>query len=124
MSRLERAAQTVRAARMTRLEYDALIERGVLDTNDPIELLEGRLFFRGEHRGTRHEAASIRIRLALDRVFRGSYLVRSGYVLGLSDLVESRSPGGPRRRLPERRAPRPHPRRRPPTLGLGRLTAA
>ena len=36
----------VRTPRLTRLEYEALVERGTLDENDPIELLDGRLVFR------------------------------------------------------------------------------
>jgi hypothetical protein len=36
----------VRTPRLTRLEYEALVERGTLDENDRIELLDGRLVFR------------------------------------------------------------------------------
>jgi hypothetical protein len=35
----------VRTSRLTRLEYEALVERGVLDEDDRIELLDGRLVF-------------------------------------------------------------------------------
>lgn len=77
--------RTVRTRRLTRLEYDALIERAVLDEDDPIELLDGRLFFRGEHQGSPHEAASIRTRLALDRAFGPGYHVGSGYPIAFED---------------------------------------
>ena len=33
----------VRTPRLTRLEYEALVERGTLDENDPIELIDGYL---------------------------------------------------------------------------------
>jgi hypothetical protein len=36
----------VRTPRLTRLEYEALVERGTLDEDDRIELLDGRLVFR------------------------------------------------------------------------------
>lgn len=73
---------------MTRVEYDRLVERAVLDEHDPIELLDGRLVFRGETRGSLHAAASIRIRLALDHAFGPSYHVRSRFPIGPDDPPE------------------------------------
>lgn len=75
----------VRTRRLTRTEYEALVERAVLDEDDPIELLDGRLYFRGETRGTPHMAASLRTRLALDGACGPGYHVRSRYPIGLDD---------------------------------------
>lgn len=75
----------VRTRRLTRIEYEALVERAVLDEDDPIELLDGRLFFRGETRGTPHMAASLRTRLALDSAFGPDHHVRSRFPIALDD---------------------------------------
>jgi hypothetical protein len=32
--------------RMTRIEYERLVDRGVIDEDDPVELLDGLLVFR------------------------------------------------------------------------------
>ena len=87
----------VRSRRLTRVEYEALVERAVLDENDPIELLDGRLYFRGETRGTPHMAASLRTRLALDGALRRDHHVRSRYpidngVMSAPDVVVLRGP--------------------------------
>jgi Uma2 family endonuclease len=73
--------------RLTRLEYEALIERGVLGEDDPVELLGGRLVFR-EPRGSRHAAACLRIRIALDRAFGRGYHVRPQVPIALADDSE------------------------------------
>ena len=77
----------VRTPRLTRLEYEALVERGTLDENDPIELLDGRLVFR-EPQGSRHAAACLRIRIALDRAFGRGYHVRPQFPIALDDASE------------------------------------
>jgi Uma2 family endonuclease len=77
----------VRTRRLTRLEYEALVERGVLDEDDPIELLDGRLVFR-EPQGSRHAAASLRIRLALDRAFGRGHHVRPQFPIALDEVSE------------------------------------
>jgi Uma2 family endonuclease len=77
----------VRTPRLTRLEYEALVERGVLDEDDRIELLDGRLVFR-EPQGSRHAAACLRIRIALDRAFGRGYHVRSQFPIALDDVSE------------------------------------
>ena len=77
----------VRTPRLTRLEYEALVERGVLDEDDRIELLDGRLVFR-EPQGSRHAAACLRIRIALDRAFGRGYHVRPQFPIALDDASE------------------------------------
>ena len=77
----------VRTPRLTRLEYEGLVERGVLDEEDRIELLDGRLVFR-EPQGSRHAAACLRIRIALDRTFGRGYHVRPQFPIALDDLSE------------------------------------
>jgi Uma2 family endonuclease len=77
----------VRTPRLTRLEYEALVQRGVLDEDDRIELLGGRLVFR-EPQGSRHAAACLRIRIALDRAFGRGYHVRPQFPIALDDISE------------------------------------
>ena len=77
----------VRTPRLTRLEYDALVERGVLAEDDRIELLDGRLVFR-EPQGSRHAAACLRIRIALDRAFGRGFHVRPQFPIALDDASE------------------------------------
>lgn len=77
----------VRTPRLTRLEYEALVERGVLGEDDPIELLDGRLVFR-EPQGSRHAAACLRIRIALDRAFGRGYHVRPQFPIALDEDSE------------------------------------
>ncbi len=77
----------VRTRRLTRVEYERLVDRGVLDEDDPIELLDGRLVFR-EPQGSRHAAASLRVRLALDRAFGRGYHVRSQFPIALDAVSE------------------------------------
>ncbi len=77
----------VRTPRLTRIEYEALVEHGVLDEDDPIELLDGRLAFR-ESQGTRHAAACLRVRIALDRAFGAGYHVRPQFLIALDDVSE------------------------------------
>jgi len=77
----------VRTPHLTRLQYEALVERGVLDEDDRIELLDGRLVFR-EPQGSRHAAACLRIRIALDRAFGRGYHVRPQFPIALDDVSE------------------------------------
>lgn len=81
-------AVKIRTRRLTRVEYDRLVERAVLDEHDPIELLDGRLVFRGETRGSVHTAVSIQTRLALDHAFGPSCHVRSHFPIGPADPPE------------------------------------
>jgi Uma2 family endonuclease len=78
---------SVPSKRLTRVEYESLVDRGVLGEDDPIELLDGRLVFR-EPQGSRHATVSLRIRLALDRVFTRGYHVRNQYPVALDDVSE------------------------------------
>jgi Uma2 family endonuclease len=73
--------------RMTRIEYERLVDRGVIDEDDPVELLEGLLVLR-EPQGSRHAAVSLRLRVALDRVFGRGCHVRNQYPVALDDMSE------------------------------------
>jgi len=77
----------VRTPRLTRLEYEALVERGTLDEDDRIEPLDGRLVFR-EPQDSRHAAACLRIRIALDRACGRGYHVRPQFPIALDDASE------------------------------------
>ncbi len=77
----------VRTRRLTRLEYEALVERGVLDEDDHIELLDGHLVVR-EPQGSRHAAACLRVRIALDKAFGRGYHVRPQFPIALDDVSE------------------------------------
>ena len=72
---------------MTRVEYERLVDRGVIDEDDAVELLDGHLVFR-EPQGSRHATVSLRIRVALDRVLRRGYHVRNQYPIALDDVSE------------------------------------
>src|SRR5580765_666404 len=77
----------LRTTRLTRLEYEALVERGEFDEDGHIELPDGRLVV-GEPQGSRHAAACLRIRVALERAFGRGYHVRPQFPIALDDLSE------------------------------------
>jgi Uma2 family endonuclease len=83
-----RKVSSVRTPRLTRLEYESLVDRGVLTGDDRIELLGGRLMFR-EPQGSRHAAACLATRLALDRAFGDGYHVRPQCPIALDDASET-----------------------------------
>ena len=80
-------ASPIPTPRLTRLEYEALVDRGVLGEDDPVELLGGQLFFK-EPQGSRHAAACLRIRLALDRAFGRGFHVRAAHPIALDPMSE------------------------------------
>jgi len=78
---------TLRARRWTRLQYDRLIETGVLDEDDPIELLDGQ-FIVSEPQGSRHAAAVVMARKALEQAFGRRFHVRDQLPVVLDDWSE------------------------------------
>jgi Uma2 family endonuclease len=73
--------------RLTRVEYESLVDRGVLTHDDRVELLGGCLVFR-EPEGSRHAAACLRARIALERAFGRGYHIRPQHPIALDDLSE------------------------------------
>jgi Uma2 family endonuclease len=90
----------VQTRHWTRAEYDRLIEIGVLDEDEPIELLGGRLVVR-EPQYSPH-ATGVRLAdEALRRAFGSGWDVRAGLPVALDDESEPEPdvcvvPGGPR----------------------------
>jgi len=78
---------TLNARRCTRVEYDRLVETGVLGKDDPVELLDGRLVVRESH-GVRHATAVVLAHRALERSFGRSFHVRGQLPVALDDWSE------------------------------------
>lgn len=76
----------VRQRRLTRLEYDRLVERGFFH-DERIELLDGLLVVR-EPQGSRHSTAVVRCRRALEHAFGRGYHARDQLPVALDDLSE------------------------------------
>lgn len=76
----------VRTRRWTRKEYDRLIELGVLDEDEPIELVDGQMVVR-EPRHAPHVTATALVAEALRSAFGPAWWVRV------------QEPVAPRRRL-------------------------
>ena len=72
---------------MSRAEYDALIDQGVLDTEDRVELLGGRLMV-AEPKGADHYTATRRIARALEMAFGAGWDVRVEGPIALDDDSE------------------------------------
>lgn len=86
--------------RMPRARYDRLVEAGIFEPGDRIELLEGLLVTR-EPQGERHAAAVALVRRALQKAFGRSFYVREQKPISLDDCSEPEPdvavvPGGPR----------------------------
>ena len=77
----------VRTRRWTRAEYDRLIDVGVLDEDEPIELLGGELIV-AEPQGSPHYTAVGLVEDALRTAFGAGWLVRSHGPVALDDESE------------------------------------
>ncbi len=73
--------------RWTRAEYDRLIELGVFQPGERLELLDGWLVLR-EPRGTRHSTAIRRMLAALRRTLGEAWQIDSQLPIALDDLSE------------------------------------
>ncbi len=77
----------LRTRRWTRVEYDRLIEYGVLAEDEHLELLDGRLVVR-EPQGRRHSAAVVALQQALAQAFGAGFHVRPQLPIALDDASE------------------------------------
>ena len=77
----------VRARRWTRAEYDRLIEVGILQPGDPIELLGGELIV-AEPQGSRHYTSVGLVEDALRAAFGTGWVIRSQGPVALDDESE------------------------------------
>jgi Uma2 family endonuclease len=89
-----------RTRRWTRAEYDRLITLGVLDEDEPIELLAGEMVVREPQAGP-HATAVQLVQLALQRAFGKGWTVRSQLPIALDAESEPEPddcvvPGTPR----------------------------
>jgi len=91
---------TIRTQRLSRIEYERMIEAGILDEDARIELLEGQLVVR-EPQGSPHATAIQLTAEALRLAFGPGWSVRVQLPLALDDLSEPEPdvalvPGAPR----------------------------
>src|SRR5204863_10088926 len=73
--------------RWTRREYARLIDAGILDEDDPIELLDGLLLFK-EPQSSPHRTAVLLVAKALERAFGDGWFVQVQSPIGLDDRSE------------------------------------
>ncbi|MBM4442658.1 MAG: Uma2 family endonuclease [Candidatus Rokubacteria bacterium] len=73
--------------RWTRKEYDLLIERGVFDTTDRIELIDGQLVVAEPQAGYHYNAITLVVH-ALAEAFGAGWWVRSQGPIALDDVSE------------------------------------
>ncbi len=77
----------LKVRRWSRAEYDRLIARGVLDTDDRIELLDGLMVVK-EPQGSWHAGVVAHITSVLQRAFGERYSVRAHSPIALDDRSE------------------------------------
>src|SRR4026207_1739995 len=116
------ASDETRTRRFSRAEYDRLIEIGLFDEDEHIELIGGQLMVM-EPKGAPHYTATRKTAKALEAAFGPGWDVRTEGPIGLDDESEPEPdgagvPGGPGGDPRAARAPppRPPPERRPPPL--------
>ena len=73
--------------RWSRVEYDRLIERGLFDADDRIELLDGLMVVK-EPQGSWHAATGSQVRRVLQRAFGERYDVRTHAPIALDEMSE------------------------------------
>jgi len=93
------ASYTVKTRRFSRAEYDRLIELGVFQPGEPIELIGGELMV-AEPQGAPHYTAIRKMAKALEAAFGPGWEVRTQGPIGLDDDSEPEPdiavvPGGP-----------------------------
>jgi len=79
--------QTLKLYQITVQEYDQMIESGVFDENDRVELLNGAIVEKIP-KGKKHSAATDRIAKFLDRRFNEYFFVRNQNPIWLSEFSE------------------------------------
>jgi Uma2 family endonuclease len=80
-------AERPRLRRWTRLEYGRLVEHGLLDEDDRVELLDGLLLVKEPQRSP-HRTAVILVAKALERAFGDSWFVQTQSPIVLDDRSE------------------------------------
>ncbi|MBI4246711.1 MAG: Uma2 family endonuclease [Candidatus Rokubacteria bacterium] len=85
--------------RLPRVRYERMVERGLLDSDDKVELLDGLLIAK-EPQSDVHAAAMMAGQRVLERAFGGRYHVRIGCPIALDEYSEPEPdlavvPGGP-----------------------------
>ncbi len=93
------ASYEIRTRRFSRAEYDRLIELGVFQPGEPIELIGGELMV-AEPQGAPHYTALMKTAKALEAAFGPGWTVRTQGPIGLDDDSEPEPdvavvPGGP-----------------------------
>lgn len=73
--------------RMTRARYDQMIDAGIFQPDDRVELLDGLLVAR-EPQGARHAVIVALVRAAIERAFGRGFHVREEKPVALDDLSE------------------------------------
>src|SRR2546430_2148277 len=73
--------------RWTRREYERLIDRGFLDEDEPIELLDGLLLVK-EPQSSPHRTAVLLVAKTLERAFGDGWFVQVQSPIGLDALSE------------------------------------
>src|SRR2546429_9106254 len=81
------ASPHVRTRRWTRVEYARLIDLGLLDEDEPVELVDGELACK-EPQSARHAAAVLLVAEALRRAFGAGWQVRIQMTIALGDDSE------------------------------------
>jgi Uma2 family endonuclease len=81
------ASHDVRIRRWSRIEYDKLIDLGIFQPGEPIELLGGELIV-SEPQGALHYTAILKTARALELVFSTGWVVRTQGPIGLDDDSE------------------------------------
>ncbi len=93
------ATYETRTRRWTRVEYEKLIDLGVFQSGEPIELIGGELMV-AEPQGAAHYTAIWKVAKALEAAFGGGWVVRPQGPIGLDEESEPEPdvavvPGGP-----------------------------
>jgi len=73
--------------RWTRREYEQLIDHGLLDEDDPVELLDGLLLVK-EPQHSRHRTAVLLVARAVERAFGDGWFVQTQSPIILDDRSE------------------------------------
>jgi Uma2 family endonuclease len=81
------AKYMVKTRRWTRIEYEKLIELGIFQPGEPIELLGGELIV-SEPQGALHYTAILKTARALEVAFGAGWMVRTQGPIGLDDDSE------------------------------------
>jgi len=85
--------------RLPRVRYERMVEKGILDSDDKLELLDGLLVVK-EPQGSLHSSALLAAHRELSRAFGRRYIVRPGLPVALDEYSEPEPdiavvPGGP-----------------------------